>query len=170
MLNMRLGFVSFVLAVAMFLSAVPARAQLEPEKTPSYYEIQIVKGNLALKESNFEEALSLAEGVLADQPENVEAITIRSRALFSLGRGEEAIEDFKKLEQQNPKDQSWRVAYGITLRAQGDAAGAKTQFEKAAKANPESGAANYNLGRSLYDEGKYAKAAPYFDKSLEAKC
>ena len=169
MLNMRLGFVSFVLAVAMFLSAVPARAQLEPEKTPSYYEIQIVKGNLALKESNFEEALSLAEGVLADQPENVEAITIRSRALFSLGRGEEAIEDFKKLEQQNPKDQSWRVAYGITLRAQGDAAGAKTQFEKAAKANPESGAANYNLGRSLYDEGKYAKAAPYFDKSLEAK-
>ena len=173
MQNSRIGLVSICLGLLVSVSAMPARAQESAEtlqeKTESYYEIQVVKGNLALKEGKFEDALAIAETVLADKPDNAEALAIKSRALFSLGRGSEAVEGFQKLESQNLEDQRWRIGYGITLREQGDTAGAKAQFEKAAKAHPESGAANYNLGVSLFNEKNYSGAASYFDKAIEAK-
>ncbi|MCB0218139.1 MAG: tetratricopeptide repeat protein, partial [Chrysiogenetes bacterium] len=173
MQNSRIGLVLFCLGLLVSVSAIPARAQESAgalqEKTESYYEIQVVKGNLALKEGKFEDALAIAEDVLADKPNNAEALAIKSRALFSLGRGSEAVEGFQKLEGQDLEDQRWRIGYGITLREQGDEAGAKAQFEKAAKAHPESGAANYNLGVSLFNEKNYKGAAPYFDKAIEAK-
>lgn len=173
----RIGFVSLCLGLMFGLTLatgiVPVHAQDSAEslieKTDSYYEIQVVKGNLAIKEGNYEDALEFAGNVLADKPNNAQALAIKTRALFSMGRGEEALAEYKELEGQDLEDQTWRVGYGIVLRTQGDTGAAKKQFAKAVKAHPDHGAANYNYGVSLFNEQKYTEAAPYFDKAIEAE-
>lgn len=173
----RIGFVLLCLGLMLGLTLatgiVPVHAQDSAEslieKTDSYYEIQVVKGNLAIKEGNYEDALEFAENVLADKPGHAQALAVKTRALFSLGRGEEALGEYKELEGQDLEDQTWRVGYGIVLRAKGDTAAAKKQFAKAVKSHPDHGAANYNYGVSLFNEKKYAKAAPYFDKAIAAE-
>lgn len=133
----------------------------------SEIEINLVKANLAVKEKNYQEALDLAEKVLAKQADSVPALQVKGRALFELGKTQEALDIFGYLEKKNTKDQSWRVAYGIVLSGAGRNGEAIDQLKRATRADARNGAARYHLGRVYYVDSQFKKAIPELSAAID---
>jgi tetratricopeptide (TPR) repeat protein len=88
-----------------------------------------------------------------------------------LGRGKEAIENFRKVVALKPDSSDAHLNLGIALVDQFDRKAGFDEFTKAAQLNPSYGRPHYNLGRFYFETGKYVEARKELEKAtrLEPK-
>jgi tetratricopeptide (TPR) repeat protein len=88
-----------------------------------------------------------------------------------LGRGKEAIENFRKVVALKPDSAEAHLNLGIALVDQFDRKAGFEEFTKAAQLNPNSGRPHYNLGRFYFETGKYDEARKELERAtrLEPK-
>lgn len=113
-----------------------------------------------------DEALALFDRVLADAPDDIDALIGRGRALNNLRRHDEAEAAFRTALARAPGDARLHNFLGHVLRAAGRAEEALQQFRAAVAAQPDLPVAHYNVGTVLAGQGDYAAAVEAFQRSI----
>ena len=104
---------------------------------------------------------------LETDPKNGPARQRVGRALFALGKPDEAFRQLQQAATDDPKLEPAGVSMGLLYGQKGDAAKAAEWFGYARKADPKSVAARLGYARWLLDQGRPDEARPVAD---EAAC
>jgi tetratricopeptide (TPR) repeat protein len=112
----------------------------------------------ALKASQFERAIGLANALLLDVPGHAETRRLLAAALRGAGRDEEAMPLLKELAAQEPDNALIQNSLGAAHRMNGELEPAHEAFRRAVTLNPKLAPAWYNLAVVLFmqdhvDEG-----------------
>jgi tetratricopeptide (TPR) repeat protein len=180
----------------------PLQQLIKREKALDGYkflgEIYYVNGTNLNNEGKTEEAkvefnksIEVLEEGLKNYPDNPDMLITLSTAYIGAGRGNEAIDKYKKLAEAKPDDENVRYNYGVLLLGAEDFANAEIQFKKAIdiksqRDNKDYDNAIYNLGvtylkwgtylnKKADEEGKvsdeyktkYQAALPYLEKAVQ---
>jgi Flp pilus assembly protein TadD len=95
-----------------------------------------------------------------------EASLLLGTAKFGMGDFAEALKEFQKTVELNPKLPSANSYLGRALLATGDMAGASVAFKRELEQNPNDFEANLNLAVLLKDDRDYASAGKHLEKAL----
>jgi tetratricopeptide (TPR) repeat protein len=123
-----------------------------------------------LMEGKPAEALAVVEGILKQQPHDLEAIAMR--AGLKLARKDPqsvaaAIADYKVVAEATPGDSSLHYKYGQALAVKGDLAPAKGQFEEAIRIRPDYADPRKALAELALKQNKPDETVRLCDESLE---
>ena len=95
---------------------------------------------ISAQSGKWETALKSADAVLAKQPDCVDALTIKSIALFNLGRGAEAMKEARSAAERDPKNFAAQYMLGLlTLSEPGREAKALDELTVALRMRPDDG-------------------------------
>ncbi len=118
------------------------------------------------KAENAEQALSILDSALAEDPDYVPAIGCKATLLGQMGRHEEALPLFQRIAELAPGSGAAHYSVGLHLQILGRNEEALAAYDKAIEVDPKEGDAYVNRGR-LRDEGGDPKAAiEDYDKAL----
>jgi tetratricopeptide (TPR) repeat protein len=148
------------LAVALLLWASPALASVESE-------LAFHRGVVAYGEGRLDEAQRQFEIVLAEDPEDVDAI--HYLALVAEGRGErgKALDLYDRAVAIDPEDPDLQFDHGSLLLWAGREGEARAAFERVVAAEPDRARAWLLAGIAAYRAGAYAAALPHLEKAME---
>ena len=145
---------------------------------PGYAPALIVQARLRVGERNYDAALKLLERVLAADPGNNEAGSLKGEIqLHTTGKPEAAVAAFQQALEANPKSVVTRAAVASLLFNQGKVAEAKAEFEKLKRQSPNHvdtlflearlafGDKDYKLVRSVME--RVVKAQPNDPAALQ---
>lgn len=116
----------------------------------------------------FAEALPHFEAALKLQP-GPGAHEELGRALFALGRADEAMRQYQAALDLAPDLLEARIGLGNVLAATGQLDPAQAQFEAALRHRPDSAEAHYNLGNLLACQEKLTEAIAHYEAALKAQ-
>jgi tetratricopeptide (TPR) repeat protein len=141
-----------------------AAMEMDPELAAAYTGL----ASLNLEDGNYDEALAIADRLLALDPGNAEGLGIRYEAYRRMGDEAAANAALDELQAADPE----RIvdAYyqqGILLFNDGAAQEAVAAFERVLSADPEHARAHYQLGRAYLSAGEYEKAKQYLQRFIE---
>lgn len=122
---------------------------------------------LQLQQGRPEDALRLADSVIAIAPGIADAHDNRGTALQALGRTADAAEALRRAIDLNPKAAHHRYNLGNALRSMGDKSAAAVAYGAAIARNPELIQAYSNLGATLSELGLFETAMFYCRKAIE---
>lgn len=127
-----------------------------------------IKGNEALNNGQYEQAIRFYTEALAIKPNYKEALNNRGVALYQNGRYTEAIIDYSNILVQID------TAYTDALRNRANAYLADGRYDmaledltKLQKTYPDSAYVYFTQGIALHESGSYAKAIEAFEQSME---
>jgi tetratricopeptide (TPR) repeat protein len=98
---------------------------------------------------------------------NVENFFISGNAFYDQGKYQEAIEDFNKALELDPKFAKAYNNRGNAFHVQGKYQEAIEDYNKALELDTKFAKAYYNRGAAFYDQGKYQEAIEDCNKALE---
>jgi tetratricopeptide (TPR) repeat protein len=81
------------------------------------------------------------------------------------GRFQEAIEEYEKTTQLNPRSADLYNNLGVSYNRIGEVAKAKTSLQKALEVNPDYAPAHFNLAVIYCQEGEYTLAIQHSDRA-----
>ena len=116
---------------------------LEPETA----EFKAKMAQYKLLKKEFEIALSYANQSLANDPENILALNMRSTALLKLNRKEESFATIEGALREDPEDSFTHANYGWSLLENGNHKKALVHFRDALRYNPN----NYNAQSGMVE-------------------
>jgi len=121
----------------------------------------------SLPPGNGEAARTTYEELLANHPNDPEALNYLGQALVRLGKGDEAIPRVGRAATLAPDKWAYRfnLAYAAGQLLQWDRAA--TVYRQAATMARTGGASQFNLGLALHKTGADAAAIPEFEKAIE---
>jgi Flp pilus assembly protein TadD len=124
-------------------------------------------GAESLPNGNVEAARTTYEELVANHPNDPEALNNLGQALVRLGKFGEAIPRFERAAVLAPDKWAYRfnLAYAAGQLLQWDRAA--TVYRQAATMAPTGGASQFNLGLALHKKGADAAAIPEFEKAIE---
>jgi tetratricopeptide (TPR) repeat protein len=114
------------------------------------------------------ESVAAAETILANDPQNEEAIRVRYNAALALGDEDmivDALLDLAPVEFATARDGLWVLA--LAAYDADDLERARQRFEKVLEVDPNSARAHYFLGLILVSEGANAEARDHLARFLE---
>lgn len=126
----------------------------------------IILAQIANARGRYDEALFIAENVLAKRPRDVAGLSVAAEAAFRAGRNALALK-YSKLGMQVCKKAPDLIAIGGLLNSLNKAPMALEAFEKALVIDPKIGELHSNLANTLVSLGKFEEAEKHFDKSIE---
>ena len=115
------------------------------------------------------EALQLAQGILAHQPHNPDALYYAGTLAYRLGHVDQAIATMETAVAANPKDFESFSALGVMLKAAGKPDEAEAAFGRSLKINPGFADAHNNLGNLLQSLEKHEEAIESYDRAARLK-
>lgn len=122
-------------------------------------DVLVEKAKVQFLLKNYEGALHIAEKVLKDDPNNIDALIICSQINYINKRFEKAKEYFERIFAVEPMKRGIFLRdYGIVLKSLGDYLGARRCIEEYISENPEDSLAKYHLGEVFYVLGESEKA------------
>ncbi len=136
-------------------------------------EQHVQAGNRHLEKKEFFSAEHEYDRALQIDDDHLKANLGKGKALFAMGRKEEAAKIFTKLSQIKTlfeKDNKHTFnEFGIELRVKGMFNEAITTYLKALSIDQDDEALYYNLGRAYYEKGEYGKALEQLGTALKIK-
>ncbi len=102
------------------------------------------------------------------QPDRIEAVDGRARALSALGRFDDAIALLQAALPERPEDARLWNRLGVTLTQAGRPSTALTFFDESVRLDGRSSAALYNRGGAWFDLGRFDEAQADFHTALKA--
>jgi tetratricopeptide (TPR) repeat protein len=145
-----------------------AKFQEAVQFDPNLREAQLAVATTALKVEHWAEAEAAAEAILAEDPQDEEAIRIRYNA--ALGLGDDAIlidslVDLAPFEPEIARAGLWKLA--LESYDGGDMVEAGKRFRKVLEVDPNYPWANYLLGLVLMGEGNNQEAIGYLERFIQ---
>lgn len=132
---------------------------------PDNAELMSGKALLLQNQGRLEDALALAQRILAREPDNVHAIIIEARLLQQLERFDEAYSRLKQVVEQHPDNRRLRLQYARLL-AHTDIEGARRQFEIMVRQSPRDPDLLLSLALLSQEVGALDEAEHYFNRLL----
>jgi Flp pilus assembly protein TadD len=114
--------------------------------------------------------LNRLDDLMADAGRAVLDVTQPSalgRVLYQLGRRDEAMAEYEKASELDPKDAAPHNGLGNVLADLGRRDEAMAEYKKASELDPKDEAPHYNLGRVLIQLGRRDEAMPEFKKASD---
>jgi Flp pilus assembly protein TadD len=134
---------------------------------PRNSAVQFAIGMLALRMSQFPDAINAFHETLKLRKNDPLALYGLGQALMALSRYEEARQEFTRYLSLRPDDSSARCSLGMTLAALERPAEARTQFEKSIALAPTQAEAYFRLGLLELDSKDLESAANNFHYVLD---
>ncbi len=105
---------------------------------PTNTALQLKVASLLLAGGQFEDAQTRIDGVLAREPQNIEALTLKAGALAGLKNLDAAIEQMEEAIRLDPSRGTTYTNMALLRMARGESDDAKTALEKAVEVDPNS--------------------------------
>jgi len=112
------------------------------------------------------QAEALVDAVLATQPEDLEALAVRSAVLHTKGRREEAAELATRVLRDDPDQSLAQVVQAEQFAARGELERALARLRHAAAVDPQEPAVSFCAGVLLVAAGRYQDAAPWLAAAM----
>lgn len=122
-----------------------------------------------MQKGDFEAALAVVTTMLAESPNDVNALYMSALCLQQKGRLDEAATLLEKVTQLAPGFAAARVQLAGCYERRGDKDRALASYDSALQLEPENLTALYNAGVLRYNAGHAAEALPYFEKTVRVK-
>ena len=144
---------NYLVAVGQYFKRQPREAlatldqvqQLEPTYSPQYH----LRGNIAMAREDWQTALESAERGLQFEPDNVELVNLRARALIQLNRQDEAAQTLDFALNRNPESSQSHANKGWVAIERGDSDAAVHHFRDALRFDPNSEYARHGLKEAI---------------------
>jgi tetratricopeptide (TPR) repeat protein len=114
-------------------------------------------------------AFSVAFNLLAGFLRQADTHHNLGSALLQRGHADEAMDQFQKALEINPRSAGAHNNLGVALLAKGQVSEAITHLQQAVAINPRYAEAHYNLGNALVQEGRTDEAIAQYTLALEIK-
>jgi tetratricopeptide (TPR) repeat protein len=138
---------------------------VELDTASAYLKLELV--NLLLIKKEDRRALKLVEQVLAQDPDNVQALSLAGGIYQKHNKPDQAVRAYEKALAQNPNEQNIYLLLGRIYWNCNDLDNAERVFRQMTRAIPDSYAAFYFFGKVLSAKGKLEAAESALLKSLE---
>ncbi len=119
------------------------------------------------KAGRLAEAEAIYRRVLAQDPNQADALHRLGLVAFQLGRNDAAIELIRQAIALQPNDAAYHLNLAIALQRRGDLDAAVASFSKAIQIRPDLVEAHHNLGRALRQQGKLDQAVAALRRAIE---
>jgi len=137
--------------LALLAASAPAQAALDDAARA---EIHHQRGAHALRSGEPEEAIGWFDKALALEPQRVESLALKARALLELGRAAEAEAVTQELRTVAPDDYDVTFLLALTAYRQQDWISAQRYLEEARGLNPDDPRVHLYLGRTYQELGQ----------------
>lgn len=139
------------------------------ELDPNLTQAQIALGNLYMRRKDYKNAVATVDRVIASQPNNLEALTIRYESLKAAGdkAGAQAAQAAMKGATSGQSPEA-TFKQGVTLYNAGNVAEARAAFERVLAADPNYHKAHYLLGLTQIADGKIDQGKASIEKFIKA--
>jgi tetratricopeptide (TPR) repeat protein len=124
-------------------------------------------GSLLIRQRNYQEALAAFEHACRLDPQDVVSREARAQSLAALGRGKEAIREFRRLLAAKPRLGLAWLHLGQTLEKLGDPAEAEKCFQQAASTGSDSLAGVVEFAGFWQSRGRFDAAARDFKQAIK---
>lgn len=138
---------------------------VELDSASAYLKLELV--NLLLIRKEDQRALNLVEQVLAQEPDNIQALTLAGGIYQKQNKTNEAVRAYEKAIAQNPTEQNIYMLLGRIYWNSNDLDNAERVFRQMTRVIPDSYAAFYFFGKVLSAKGKLEAAESALLKSLK---
>ena len=128
--------------------------------------VKMEYAGLCFRRDNLTNANAIIEEILAADPNNVRAMSLRSRILMRQGAFNDAAKMLEYADVLSPRNPDRLCQLGETFYAMGKTEKAKTYFQNSLELDPENKQAQKGLGVTLLDEGDANAALKLFKQSL----
>lgn len=128
----------------------------------------LAQGGVALEENRPGDALTYYEAVLADAPNNRQAVLGRAKALDALGRIPEAMAVYDAMLRRNPADGPALYYRGLALYHIGDLEAAERDFDAAISAGMTASVVHQRLGDARYARADLLGALAAYEAAAQA--
>ncbi|MBT8766167.1 tetratricopeptide repeat protein [Metapseudomonas boanensis] len=135
-------------------------------KYPDNSQLVFGKAVLLQQDGQTEEALTLLEGIPAND-EEIAPILLRARLLQSLDRGKEALPLLQKGIKQHPDDKRLRLTYARMLVEQDQLEEAKSEFSSLVQQFPDDDDLRYSLALVCMEAEAWEEAQIYLEELVE---
>jgi tetratricopeptide (TPR) repeat protein len=119
-----------------------------------------------LAQGKGEEAASVVNEILKEQPTDANARAVSASLLLKKGKAEESVAIFQDLVKESPDNALWRLSLGRALAAKGDLDGARGQLQESLKARPDFMAARLALADVSRRKHDYREELRYANEVL----
>jgi choline-sulfatase len=143
-----------------YVSGAPssrAKPTLDPKDVVELAD-QVDKALELHASGRFDDAISVADGIIRRNPENVPALSVRGQALLSQKRYRDAATAFAAVVAINPSIAAVRFDLGSSLAGAGDAAKAETEWRRAIELEPHFAEPRASLIAAYRERGDTATA------------
>ena len=150
-------------------TTVPPPSQGSPPPPAGALNVDVLRqARAAFDRNQFDQAINLLDGLLKEQPNNIEALRFRAGTFLRKGDPARALYDIERA--LNLKGDDW-VAHSIlgdVHRVRGDIASALAAYGKAIALNPKAAFALNSRGAIYRDRGELDAALADFDSAIAA--
>jgi Tfp pilus assembly protein PilF len=122
-----------------------------------------------IQKGDFDAALGVLGKMLAESPDDVNALYMSALCHLQKGRLDEATPPLEKVTQLAPGFAAARVQLAGCYERRGDKERALASYDMALQLEPENLTALYNAGVLRYNAGHAAEALPYFERAVRVK-
>jgi len=123
----------------------------------------------AMQKKNFDEALAVITTMLAESPEDVNALYMRGLCQVQKGLFDDAVASLERVTRLAPGFAAAHVQLAACRERRGEKELALASYDAALRLEPENLMALYNAGVLRYNAGHPAEALPYFEKAVRVK-
>lgn len=120
----------------------------------------------AMAKKDFDAALAVLAKMLAESPDDVNALYMRGLCQVQKGLIGDAVASLERVTQLAPGFAAAHVQLAACYERRGEKERALLSYDAALKLEPENATALYNAGVLRYNAGHAAEALPYFEKAV----
>jgi tetratricopeptide (TPR) repeat protein len=128
---------------------------------------RILEAYELVKANRIDEALALANTVLADDPDNAPAFNLRGLAYYKSGRLEESIQEYRRALEIDPDYPEAHFNLGNSVWTMDAVDEAEREFATAVELQKDFVLARYNLGKMYQESGRIEQALAQFRQCVD---
>ena len=122
-----------------------------------------------MQKGDFNAALGVLTTMLAESPDDVNALYMSGLCHLQKGRLDDAAASLEKVTRLAPGFAAARLQLAVCYERRGEKERALASYDSALQLEPENLIALYNAGVLRYNAGHAAEALPYFEKAVRIK-
>jgi len=123
----------------------------------------------AMQRKDLDAALAVIAKMLAESPDDVNALYMRGLCRAQQGMADDAIASLERVTRLAPSFAAAHVQLAVCLERRGDKERALAEYDAALRLEPDNLTALYNAGVLRYNAGRAAEALPYFESAVRLK-
>ena len=146
-----------------------SETQVTEIKQDTKLKTELDDATALVRKGDFDAALGVLASMLADSPDDVNALYLSGICQLQKGQLDAASASLEKVTRLAPDFAAARVQLGACYERRGDKERALAAYDAALKLEPENRMALYNAGVLHYNAGRAAQALPYFETGVRVK-